>query len=63
MVKISELIAEAEIKAKCENCKEEFEFTIEKDCFINLIDGSIRIRCPHCTQAYKIEFDLIELKE
>lgn len=62
MVKISSLILK-QYDVVCDKCNKDFTLTFDEDCYINLVDGSIRVKCPHCNTEYKIYIMLKPVEE
>lgn len=60
---IGELIATTKQNFKCEKCGRAFQFSFNDDCYIYLPDGSVRFKCPHCEQEYKIDFDITKVEK
>ena len=63
MVNVSSIICNLKNNFVCENCNEEISFSLNNGCYINLVDGSVRVKCPHCHTEYKLYYDLVPVEK
>ena len=60
---IGALIVTNKTDFKCESCGRVMQISMNDDCYIYLPDGSVRFKCKHCQEEYRIDFDIRKIEK